>query len=57
VISPLRKKVGLRKGNLVANGKLLTTKAGSSTKMSDFLTMYKVWAEHMLVATLTARAA
>ena len=55
--SPLRKKVGLRKSSLVANGKLLTTKAQSSTKMSDFLTMSKVCAEHTLVATLTARAA
>jgi len=38
-------KDGLKKSNLVANGKLLTIKSQSSFKMSDISTMTKLQAE------------
>jgi hypothetical protein len=48
--------VGLKKSSLVANGKLLTIRSQSLSKMSDISTMTKFRAEQALVARLTARA-
>jgi len=49
-------KHGLKKSNLVANGKLLKIKSQPLSKMSDISTMTKFRAEQALVASLTARA-
>jgi hypothetical protein len=49
-------KYGLKKSNLVANGKLLKIKSQPLSKMSDISTMTKFRAEQALVASLTARA-
>jgi hypothetical protein len=49
-------KHGLKKSNLVANGKLLKIKSQPPSKMSDISTMTKFRAEQALVASLTARA-
>jgi hypothetical protein len=49
-------KSGLKKSSLVANGKLLTIRSQSLSKMSDISTMTKFRAEQALVARLTARA-
>jgi hypothetical protein len=46
-------KRGLKKSSLVANGKLLTIKSQSLSKMSDVSTMTKFRTEQALVASLT----
>jgi hypothetical protein len=49
-------KDGLKKSNLVANGKLLIIKSQPLSEMSDISTMTKFRAEQALVASLAARA-